>query len=1002
MKRSIFFLLCASIGLMATAQTINKEKLIDECQRLYSDGEYTTALSLLEKLEIEKLDKERRQEAELLIALNTYETDALNGRSLMLEYLGNYPESSQRELLNCYIAQSYYHAQDYVKACEWFAKCDLDLLASKQREEAKLYYALSLIHTGNEGAAEKWLREIELDDKFYAADAIFHLAVMDYNREMLDAAYDRFKSIEHNKKYFFEIPYYFAGIAIKLGEYNRALKIADRFITDHGNKVQGDKMHQMLGAAHFMKGDYKKAAEALAIYVNKYKTPQRIAIYQLGKSLYEIGNYDEAITMFIEIVNLANFEQENDAIVQNAYLHIGLIHLENNNTKDALRAFEMASGMRFDDRVREEALYNYAMCIHATNYSPFGESVRAFEQFINDYPNSKHADKVGEFLVEEYTNTHNYEIALQSINKISNPSAKILEAKKNMLYKMGVQEFVNGDMDYAISYFDQSMELSKGDSDLSGSAQFWKGEALFRKGKMSAARNCYGQALAIDESGNSKAIYGIGYTFFKEKQYDKALAKFEQFAKVANTEEYDLLADTYSRIADCHFYQRGFDMAEEFYTKSVNTFKASADYPLYRLAQIQGLKNNRSGSIATLEELVNNYPNSPHTEQALYELGRTYIKLEKYDEAIGTYEKLIAGFPHGDIARRALTEKAMIYNTIGNSENAITAYKEVIEKHPNSEEAQVAMQGLKSIYVENGRVDQYAEYALTTNGEQVTNGSEIDTLAYTAAEKFYARGDLNGAKAAFNDYLKNYPNGAFRINSYYYMGMISYNQENEDDALDCFEKVYNYPTNRYSEDAMMLAAEIHYGRMDFGKSTPLYMQIAAQSKKEERRNTALMRVLHASTEQNKLNDVIQYATKIEKSTNIPPELKREAIFSRAKAYIALKDNDHAIDDLDLLAEDTRTKEGAEAKYLVAQLLFDEQSYSFCEDEINDFIEKGTPHTYWMARSFILLADLYTEQGKPMEARQYLLSLQNNYEGDDDIADMIKERLSKLSNKNKKK
>ena len=153
MKRSIFFLLCASIGLVATAQTINKEKLIDECQRLYSDGEYTTALSLLEKLEIEKLDKDRRQEAELLIALNTYETDALNGRSLMLEYLGNYPESSQRELLNCYIAQSYYHAQDYVKACEWFAKCDLDLLASKQREEAKLYYALSLIHTGNEGAA---------------------------------------------------------------------------------------------------------------------------------------------------------------------------------------------------------------------------------------------------------------------------------------------------------------------------------------------------------------------------------------------------------------------------------------------------------------------------------------------------------------------------------------------------------------------------------------------------------------------------------------------------------------------------------------------------------------------------------------------------------------------------------------------------------------------------------------------------------------------------------
>ena len=68
MKKSIFFLLCASMGLVATAQTINKENLIDECQRLYSDGEYTTALSLLERLDIEKLDKEKKQEAELLIA----------------------------------------------------------------------------------------------------------------------------------------------------------------------------------------------------------------------------------------------------------------------------------------------------------------------------------------------------------------------------------------------------------------------------------------------------------------------------------------------------------------------------------------------------------------------------------------------------------------------------------------------------------------------------------------------------------------------------------------------------------------------------------------------------------------------------------------------------------------------------------------------------------------------------------------------------------------------
>jgi hypothetical protein len=35
----------------------------------------------------------------------------------------------------------------------------------------------------------------------------------------------------------------------------------------------------------------------------------------------------------------------------------------------------------------------------------------------------------------------------------------------------------------------------------------------------------------------------------------------------------------------------------------------------------------------------------------------------------------------------------------------------------------------------------------------------------------------------------------------------------------------------------------------------------------------------------------------------------------------------------------------------------------------------------------------------MEAKQYLISLQNNYDEDDDIAGMIEERLSKLKKTN---
>ena len=61
----------------------------------------------------------------------------------------------------------------------------------------------------------------------------------------------------------------------------------------------------------------------------------------------------------------------------------------------------------------------------------------------------------------------------------------------------------------------------------------------------------------------------------------------------------------------------------------------------------------------------------------------------------------------------------------------------------------------------------------------------------------------------------------------------------------------------------------------------------------------------------------------------------------------------------------------------------------------NFIETGTPHQYWMARGFVLLADVYLKLGDSFQAKQYLLNLRNNYQGEDDIAGMIEDRLSKI-------
>ena len=985
------------MGLTATAQTAAEtgyvEKVITECQRLHSDGEYKSALILIEKINTRDLDERTRQEYELQRALTTFENDHQKGRSLMMKYIADYPNTSQKELLNTYIALSHYLDGDFESACALFAEGDMSRLPKDERQRASLYQALSMLETGNEGYAVDALQRLKVESKRYATDAIFHIAVIDYEHNRLDEAYSGFKSVQMSDSYYLDVPYYLAAIEMKRGNNDAAYSIAERFIADHGDKMQGVKMQQIIGAVEFNNGNYDKATEALETYMDKYPQPQRIAMYQLALSLYNNGEHNRAKELF------DNCTTVDDELSQNSLLHKGMIALEQDDANSARLAFELASQMTHNDKIREEALFNYAMCLHKANHSAFGEGVRTFERFLNEYPNSEHASTIGEQLVDVYMNTKSYNVALESIDKINNPSGKILKAKQNILYRLGVQEFINGNNRMSIDYMNRSLELARYDKETQADALFWKGEALYKVGELASADKQYRQAAALGGTNGNKAVYGSAYVLFQNKEYSKARTEFERFVRNAKSEDSGTIADAYSRIGDCYYYQRQFNTAKEYYDKATSIDSRNADYSLFRSAITLGMSKNYEGKAQTLRELIAEYPSSAYSEQAYYELGRTYIEQGKQNEGIAMYDKLVQRFPQSQLARRAATEKAMVYNSRNDYDNAIKAYKTIIEQYPHSDEAQIALQDLKNIYIEMGNVSAYADYVAGTSGLQKVNSNELDTLAYTAAERFYSKRELGKAEVKFNEYLESFPQGAFRLNSHYYLALIQNNNKDYDTALKNLKAVTGYPDNKFSEEAYVLAGEIHYNKKEFESSIAAFKEVLAITIQDERRTAAHMNIMRAARQIKDHDETINSASQLIGKSNLEPEWEREAMFSRAKANIALGKADDAMDDLEPLAEDTRTKEGAESKYLLAELMFADGQHTECEEEILDYIEVSTPHTYWLARSFVLLSDVYAIQGKTMEARQYLISLQNNYDEDDDIAGMIEERLSKLEKTN---
>ena len=997
MKRNFILLLLVQLAFAATAQTasgpVRAQEVIAECHRLHSDGEHATALTLVESIDTRTLDEKTTQEVALLRALITFENDHRKGKELLKQYMERYPNSSQMGVLECRIAQSLYLDGDYEGACTLFEKSNMKRLAKPERDRATFYHALSLLECGHDGNAADMLMRLKESSKEYAADATFHMAVHDYDNGRLDEAHRAFKSIQMNDKYYLDIPYYLAGISLKKGDAESARNIAVRFIGDHGSKPQGTRMKQILGAAEFAMGNCDKAAAALEEYIAGTANPQRIALYQFAVCRYMQGDLDSAKELF------GNCTSTDDEIAQNSFLHKGMIALKQNDTNGARLAFELASQMNHNDALREEALYNYAMCLHRANHSAFGEGVRTFEKFLNEYPRSKHAKTISGQLVDVYMNTKNYSVALESIEKIQNPQSDILKAKQNILYRLGVQEFINGNYRMSIDYMNRSLKLGEYDSRTKANALFWKGEALYKTGEYANAEKMYRQAAAIGGDNNSKAVYNIGYIQFRNKDYDNARESFMKFVGNARGENPETVADAYSRIGDCYYYQRRFATAKQYYDKATDTDSKSADYALFRTAMTQGMEKAHNAKITTLKQLIKEYPKSTYAEQAYYELGRTYIEMNRHKDAIVIYDELAKRYPASQLTRRAATEKAMIYNNNGEYSKAISAYKEIIAQYPHSEEAQLALQDLRNIYIEQGNVKAYAEYVENTKGLQAVDSNGLDTLAYTAAERFYSKRDLARAKIKFNEYLDEFKNGAFRLNSHYYLGLIQYQEKDYDAALENLEAVIAYPDNKFREEALIRAGEIYFNTGQYQRVITTFKELVDVTLDEGRRNTAHINIIRAAKKIDNHAEVINSAGQLAGNSNVEPDRQREAMLNRAKAYMAQGNNETAMDDLEPLAEDTRTREGAESKYLIAEIMFDDGQYEECEEEIFDYIEVSTPHAYWLARSFVLLADVYMNQGKKMEAREYLVSLQNNYEADDEIKEMIQERLTRLEDSN---
>ncbi len=999
-----FILLTALLGTLAgnavgqrPARTA--DELYAEGTQLYLRGNYAAAEQTLEQfLSLSATDaahQVRIAEAEYMTVCTAYYLKEADRFDQILDYLVKYPNTPHANRMHTLAGNSLYAEGMYDRALDCYEKADLARLGDVERDEATLYKAVCLLKTGDAQEAYALLTVVQSVSAEHEADARYYKAYIDYTNHQYSDAQPALESLQEHPLYGQQASLYIADIQLQQGQYAEAGQTAEALMTQYPESGQLPEMKRIAGEAAYGMGQYAQAVNLLEEYVQEVEKPQRNALYKLGMSQLQQGICTQAA------LNLTRVADERDALSQNAYLHSGLAYVQLLDMVKARMAFEQASSMDFDKAVKEQALYNYALCIHGTAYTGFGESVTVFERFLNEFPASPYADKVNDYLVEVYMNTRSYKTALASIAKIKQPGVRILEARQKINYRLGTEAFANADYSTAQAYFNESLKDARYNRETQADTYFWRGETRYRMSNWNGAAADYLQYLSTSNSNSQQratAYYNLGYTAFQQKNYSKARGYFDRLlGEFRNVSTPQMVADALNRKADCLFYARDFSGAAQAYAEATTVDPSQGDYALYQRAFVQGLQKDYQGKVTSLNTMIDRFPQSAYVDDALYERGRAYVQMEQNSQAIASFRELTDRFPESALARKAASEIGMLYYQDDHFDEAIAAYKLVIEKYPGSDEARMAGRDLKNIYIEQNRVDDYAAYAAQQKGSISFDTNERDSLTYLAAEKVYMRGDMQEAEKSMAAYLQSFPEGAYRLNAHYYLGVAAYGNKDAATALAHFDKVLEYPHNKFSEEATTMAAELAYNSKDYTRALTLYKLLKGKTASADRMLMARTGILRSAHLLNDGAEVIAAATELLDDSKTSPELANEARYYRSRAAAKAGNRELAGKDLEELAKDTRHIYGAEAKYRLAEMHYKANNYADAEKVLLNYIEVSTPHTYWLARSFVLLSDVYMQTGREIEAKQYLLSLQQNYTASDDIAGMIEERLQKMTN-----
>ncbi|WP_136481814.1 tetratricopeptide repeat protein [Cognatitamlana onchidii] len=978
---AICHLVSAQQSAIFTSNLVKYQKALS----LYNNQQFQAAQSLFYKVRQTTDELVLQSDCAYYIANCAVRLNQQNADQLITDFVDEYPTSTKRNTAFLDVADYYFSKSKYAYARKWYSRVDETALGYNELQKFYFNNGYTAFLTKDFKEAKKYLSKVE-NSPVYGSQAKYYIGFMAYQGNDYDRANQYFDQVQDQDRYKEKLSYYQADLNFKLGKFDKAIALAKSKM-DSSDEDEVSELSKIIGESYFNLGKYSEAVPYLKDYNGKNGKWNNTDYYQLGYAYYKQEDYENAISEFNKII------EGNNGIAQNAYYHLGESYIHLNKKQEALNAFKNASEMSFDVKIQEDAWLNYAKISYEIG-NPYQSAPQVLSAYLDKYPESAYKEEIETLLIDSYITSKNYKEALVLLEGKKSFENKL--AYQKVTFYRGLELFNESQYLEAAALFGSSLKLAVNPI-YTSRATFWKAESDYNLSNYDEAfvgfKQFENQTESSDTPEYKSLNYHLAYTYFKLKKYNQASKAFSAFVE-SSVNDKVRLNDAYLRLGDAYFVSSDYGNAIKAYEKAINLSEIESDYPAFQKALSVGYLGNSSKKISELEQFIVTYKKSKLRDDALYELGNSYVKENESDRAMIKYNQLVDEYRMSSFVPKALLRKGLVYYNENKNVEALTQFKKVAKDYPGSPEAVQAVSTARLIYIDMGEVNEYAVWVNTLDYVEVTN-VELDNATYESAEKQYLDNNVDKAIREFNDYLNEFPKGLHALKSHFYIAQLYDNKNLKENAAPHYKYVVEASQSEFTEEALVKLSQYYLENKSWDLAMPLLKRLEDEASFQHNVVFALSNLMKANYQIKEYEVAVSYAEDVLKNSNIDNKILSDAQIIIARSAINTG-NEKKAQSAYAEVEKTATGEmAAEALYYRAYFQNKEEKHEASNESVQRLAKDFSGYKVYSAKGLVLMAKNFYALNDAFQATYILESVIQNFTEFEDVVAEAKEELSKI-------